>query len=488
MKILYTASEAVPFAATGGLGDVMGSLPQAVKRSLGKDGDVRAVIPLYPAVKEKMKGKITLVWEGDMSLSWRRQYMGIWQYVSDGVTYYFIDNEYYFRRESCYGNFDDGERFAFFSAAVPELMRIVDFFPDVLHANDWQTALIPVYLRLWYGGRAEYDPIRTVYTIHNISYQGIYSPDILWDVFGIWDRDRQILDYGGAVNLTKGAIVCADTVTTVSPTYAAEILTEHYAAGLHHILRDNSHKLCGIINGIDTKKYDPATDESIAENYSAEELSGKAACRRELCEMCGFSDDGTPIIAMVSRLASHKGFDLVERVIQEMLGAGDARFVLLGTGERRYEDYFSYIDKIYASRFKAFITFDPALASKLYAGADMFLMPSESEPCGLAQMIASRYGTVPIVRETGGLHDTIKSLRDDTGEGNGFTFANYNAHDMMHTVRRAVSFFRDKKLWNTLIRRIMSIDFSWDRSAAEYIELYERLHQDSVSNSANDSF
>jgi len=477
MKILYAGSEAVPFAATGGLGDVMGSLPAAVKRSLGEGSDIRAVIPLYPSIREKFGDALSPVWEGEISLSWRRQYMGIFSIERDGVTFYFIDNEYYFRRESFYGDFDDGERFAFFSAAVLELIGIVGFFPDVIHANDWQTALVPVYLRLWYGGRSEYDSIRTVYTIHNIAYQGIYSPEILWDVFGIWDRDRHILDYGGAVNLSKGAIVCADRVTTVSPSYAGEILTEHYSHGLCHILRDNSHKLSGIINGIDTVKYDPEKDPHIIKNYTARSLTGKAECRDELCSMCGFENERTPVIAMVSRLASHKGFDLVERVIREMLDSGDAKFVLLGTGEGRYEDYFRYLDHIYGGRFKAFITFDSALASKIYAGADMFLMPSESEPCGLAQMIASRYGCVPIVRETGGLRDTIHPLRDDTGEGNGFTFTNYNAHDMMYTVRRAVSVHKNKRKWNTLVRRVMSVDFSWDRSAVEYKELYESLMQ-----------
>lgn len=475
MKILYTASEAVPFAATGGLGDVMGSLPGAVLRNLGKGGDVRAVIPLYPDVRRSFGDSLTLIWEGETELAWRRQYMGIWQTQKDGVTYYFIDNEYYFKRGSYYGDFDDGERFAYFSAAVLQLLGTVDFYPDVIHANDWQTALVPVYLRLWYGGRPEYDGIRTVYTIHNIAYQGIYSPEILWDIFGIWDRDRHVLDYRGAVNLTKGAIVCADRVTTVSPSYAGEIQTEHYSHGLCHILRDNSHKLRGIINGIDTEKYSPEKDPGIAKNYSPRGISGKAECRRELCSMCGFEDDGTPIIAMISRLASHKGFDLVERVIREMLDAGDAKFVLLGTGEARYEDYFRYLDHIYGGSFKAHVTFDSALASKIYAGADMFLMPSESEPCGLAQMIASRYGTVPIVRETGGLRDTIKPLRDDTDEGNGFTFSNYNAHDMMYTVRRAVSVFKDKKRWAKLVRRVMKVDFSWDSSAAEYVRLYEEI-------------
>lgn len=475
MKILYAGSEAVPFAATGGLGDVMGSLPAAVKKALGNGGDVRAVIPLYPSVREKFGDTLTTVWEGTINLAWRRQYMGILSCESGGVTFYFIDNEHYFKRQSYYGDFDDGERFAFFSAAVLALPEILGFYPDIIHTNDWQTALIPVYLKLWYGGRAEYDNIRTVYTIHNIAYQGIYSPEILWDVFGIWDRDRHILDYGSALNLTKGAIVCADRVTTVSPSYADEILTEHYSHGLCHILRDNSHKLSGILNGIDTAKYDPSTDTGIISNYSAKATSGKKECRAELCSLCGFENDGVPIVAMISRLAAHKGFELVERVIREMLDLGDARFVLLGTGEGRYEDYFRYLDRIYGGMFKAFITFDSALASKIYAGADMFLMPSESEPCGLAQMIASRYGCIPIVRETGGLRDTIKPLRDDTGEGNGFTFTNYNAHDMMYTVRRSIDVYRNKRRWNTLIRRAMTIDFSWDSSAAEYIRLYESL-------------
>ena len=277
------------------------------------------------------------------------------------------------------------------------------------------------------------------------------------------------------MNLTKGGIVCADRVTTVSPTYASEIQTEHFSHGLHHILRENSHKLSGIINGIDTDRYSPEKDSSIAENYSASLIKGKSACRDELCRMCGFENDSLPIVGMVSRLASHKGFDLVERVIREMLDSGEAGFVLLGTGEKRYEDYFSYLSHIYSGRFRAFITFDSALASKIYAGADMFLMPSESEPCGLAQMIASRYGTVPIVRETGGLSDTIKPLRDDTGTGNGFTFANYNAHDMMYTIRRAISVYKNKRRWKKLIQQTMSVDFSWERSAAEYLKLYEGL-------------
>lgn len=478
MKILYAGSEAVPFAATGGLGDVMGSLPAAVGRLLGKDGDIRVVIPLYPSVRERYGDMLSTVWEGELSLAWRKQYLGILSCDMDGVTYYFIDNEYYFKRESFYGDFDDGERFAFFSASVLALLQAVGFYPDIIHSNDWQSALVPVYLRLWYRGRAEYDNIRTVYTIHNIAYQGIYSPELLWDVFGIGEGDRSILDYGGAINLTKGGIVCADKVTTVSPTYAEEIKTGHFSHGLCHILRENSHKLSGIINGIDTEKYDPMTDIAITKNYSKKDLSGKSECRLALSQMCGFDDNDLPVIAMVSRLASHKGFDLVERVIREMLDSGDAKFVLLGTGEKRYEDFFSYLDHIYKGRFKAFITFDPALASKVYAGADMFLMPSESEPCGLAQMIASRYGTVPIVRETGGLFDTIKPLRDDTGEGNGFTFKNYNAHDMMFTVRRAISVYRSKRKWKALVRRVMSADFSWDNSAAGYVALYRGLAED----------
>ena len=475
MKILYAASEVVPFAATGGLGDVMGSLPAAVQKLMADGGDVRVVMPLYPKIRRDYGDSLTLLWEGEISLAWRRLYMGILSCVKDGITHYFIDNEYYFRCESFYGDFDDGERFAFFSAAVLEMLDKIDFYPNVIHANDWQTALLPVYLRLWYSGRSEYDSIRTVYTIHNISYQGIYSPEILWDVFGIWDSHRDILEYNGAVNLTKGGIVCADRVTTVSPTYAGEIQTELYSHGLHHILRDNSHKLSGIINGIDTERYSPENDKNLAQNYSAAFHGGKSACKEELCRICGFANDSRPIVGMVSRLVSHKGFDLVERVLREMLDAGDAKFVLLGTGEKRYEDYFLYLSHIYEGSFRAYIDFDSSLASKIYAGADMFLMPSQSEPCGLAQMIAARYGAVPIVRETGGLRDTIHSLRDDTGEGNGFTFANYNAHDMMYTIRRAISVYSSKRRWNKLMKQSMNTDFSWEKSAKEYLTLYEEL-------------
>lgn len=478
MKILYAASEVSPFAVTGGLGDVMGSLPQTIAGRLGEGGDVRVVMPLYPAVRSGFGDRLTRIHEGEVSLAWRRQYVGIWQYDSDGVTYYFIDNEYYFRRESFYGDFDDGERFAFFSAAVPELMKVIGFYPDILHANDWQTALIPVYLKLWYGGVEEFSKIRTVYTIHNISYQGVYSPDILWDIFGLSESARCYLDYNGAINLTKGAIVLSDCVTTVSPTYAGEIQTEYYSHGLHNILKEFSYKLSGIINGIDTKRYNPERDPDIAMNYGKEDLSGKSVCRTELCSICGFEDDGKPIIAMISRLASHKGFELIERVIGEMLSDGTARFVLLGTGETRYEDFFRALSALFPSSFRAFIAFDSALASKLYAGSDMLLMPSKSEPCGLAQMIASRYGTVPIVRETGGLADTVRSLSDDGGTGNGFSFSNYNAHDMMYTVRRAVGFFYRKELWEGLIGRVMSHDFSWNVSAEKYILLYKKIQND----------
>ncbi len=475
MKILYVTSEALPFAATGGLGDVLGALPPAVLSRLDEGSDVRVVLPLYPAVKQKFGGELEYVTCGNAHLAWRNIYMGIFRAERHGVTYYFIDNEHYFLRNNCYGDFDDGERFAFFCAAVMELIRMVDFYPDIMHCNDWQTALCPVYLKLWYSAIDGYSRIKTVYTIHNIAYQGQYSHDILWDVFGIWDRDRSILDYDGCINLTKGAIVTADRVSTVSRTYAEEIMSEHYSHGLHHVLRSSYYKLCGIVNGIDTELYDPATDKNLAKNYTSKNLKGKEACRRELCEMCGFPDDGKPIVAMVSRLAGHKGFDLVERVLGEMLEAGDARFVLLGTGERHFEEFFEFMSYKYKDSMHSFFEFNKALASKVYAGADLFLMPSESEPCGLSQMIASRYGTVPIVRETGGLRDTIHSYREDTGEGNGFSFTDYNAHDMMYTVRRAIGFYYDRPFWKTLVKRVMEVDFSWDVSAKEYVDMYEQM-------------
>lgn len=476
MKILYVSPEALPFASTGGLGDVVGSLPPAVKAALGEGADVRVVLPFYPVVKEKFSDVVKFEGEMRVTLAWRRLFCGIRSAVKDGVKFYFLENDYYFMRDKFYGAFDDGERFAFFSRAVVDIMGAVDFFPDVLHANDWQSALSVIYLKQKYAHIPEYSKIRTVYTIHNIEYQGIYGFDILHDVFDLDDKDRNIVEYNGNINLTKGAITVSDRVTTVSERYAEEIMTPYYSHGLSSILELCSDKLSGIVNGIDVGYYDPATDPALKHHFTAQKLEGKKKCKVELQRMCGFEERReTPVIAMISRLAAHKGFDLVRCVLGEMLEYDDIQVVLLGTGEPEFENFFRELEAKYPAKFKAFIEFNKDLSKRIYAGADMFLMPSKSEPCGLSQMIASRYGAVPIVRETGGLYDTIKPYNRYDGTGNGFSFANYNAHEMMAVVRMAEELFCDRRAWLRLVRRVMAVDFSWNVSAEKYIELYKSL-------------
>lgn len=478
MKILYAASEALPFAATGGLGDVIGSLPSAVKDHIGDDCDVRVVIPMYPNVRRSFDDELKFVCETTVRLSWRQLYCGIWSVERHGVTYYFLDNEFYFKREQLYGSFDDGERFAFFGKAVLDLMAAVNFYPDVLHANDWQSALSVIYLKRKYNHLPEYSRIAALYTIHNIEYQGIYDLSILGDVFDLDERDRSIVEYNGAINLTKGAIVTCDRLSTVSEQYADEITSDYYASGLHHIIRMSTDKLSGIVNGIDYDYYNPATDPDIAVNYSSKSIKGKKEDKAELCRMCGFDEkSAAPVIAMVSRLASHKGFDLVCRVIEEMLNYDDIRFVILGTGEYEFEQYFASLNGRYPEKFRAIFEFNKPLSKKIYAGSDMYLMPSKSEPCGLSQMIASRYGSVPIVRETGGLKDTIEPYNKYEKTGNGFSFTNYNAHDMMNVIREAVAIYSDKRSWNSLVKKTMNKDFSWNASAKKYIELYESMER-----------
>ena len=473
MKILYVASEALPYASTGGLADVLGSLPIAVKRSLGDEGDVRVVIPMFPSVKEKFFDQLKFECETTVRLSWRSQYCGIWSTVREGVTYYFIDNEYYFKRPALYGSFDDGERFAFFGKAVLELMAAMQFFPDILHANDWQTAPAVIYLKRKFGLDPGYEKIRVLYTIHNIEYQGVYDFSILGDVFELAEWDRSIVEYNGAINLTKGALMCADRISTVSPRYAAEIMTEYYSAGLHHVLNACSHKLSGIINGIDTEYYNCAADPEIAAVFTKDDLSGKVKDKMDLQAICGFEPDpDVPLIVMISRLATHKGFDLIRHVIEEFLNRNYVQVALLGTGERDMEGFFADLGHRYPGKFCAKLEYNKALSKKFYAGADMFLMPSKSEPCGLAQMIASQYGTVPVVRETGGLFDTIHAYNQYTGEGNGFSFTNYNAHEMMHVLENAVALYHDKEKWNALVKNVMDVDFSWNASAEKYLQLY----------------
>jgi len=476
LRILYVASEARPFAATGGLGDVLGSLPYSVKERLQENGDVRIIIPLYPSIRKRLGTSLTFVAETSVRLAWRRQYCGIWQTEYKGVICYFIDNEYYFKRESLYGSYDDGERFAFFAKGVLECMSITGFIPDILHANDWQSALTVIYLKRKMDLDARFEKIRTLYTIHNIDYQGIYNFSILADVFELAEWDRGIVEYNGCINLTKGAIVCADRVNTVSPRYASEIMTEYYSAGLFHILRLYSGKICGILNGIDTQYYSSENGTDIVAPFTKNDLSGKKENKLALQAECGLiQNPEVPIIAMISRLTAHKGFDLVCRVIDELLIRNEMQFVLLGTGEDMLEAFFRELEQRFPTRVCARIQFDPMLAKRIYAGADIFLMPSRSEPCGLAQMIASRYGTVPVVRETGGLADTIRPYNKYTGEGNGFSFTNYNAHEMMHVLETALGFYKDRAVWNCIVDNAMSMDFSWRLSAQKYIDMYREM-------------
>lgn len=472
-KILFAGSEAMPFAATGGLGDVLGALPPALAAAK-PDWDVRVVMPLYAQVSEEWRAKMTFEKRITVMLAWRAQYCGIFSLVHKGVKYYFIDNEYYFKRNALYSFGDDNERFAFFSRAVLDLMDATGFFPDVLHANDWQTALSVIALKEERGTWEGYCDVRALYTIHNIDYQGVYGLEIMGDIFGLDESKRSIVEYSGALNLTKGAVVCADFVSTVSPQYSKEIKTEYFSHGLHHIINMYGFKIGGIINGIDEAAYDPSTDADIPAAFSAGDLSGKKICKEALQREFGLDvRPDVPIVAMVSRLAEHKGFDLVCRVADELM-CDDVQFVLLGTGDAAFEAFFEEFGARHPGKAGIRLAYNRKLSKLIYAGADMFLMPSKSEACGLAQMIASRYGTVPIVRETGGLYDTIKPYSWDRS-GNGFTFAAYDPYDMLYVIREAEGVYRDRENWQELASKIMKIDFSWNSSAEKYADLYDMI-------------
>ncbi len=470
MKVLFAASEAYPFAKSGGLADVAGALPKALrKRMIG----CRVVMPLYSCVPQELREKMTFITHITVPVSWRNQYCGVFEAHVDGVIYYLLDNEYYFKREGLYGFYDDAERFAFFSRAVLEILSVIDFKPDVIHCNDWQTALVPVYLNEFYRENEIYQNIKTVFTIHNIQYQGKYGMDIYGDVFGLKQGRESLVEYDGCVNLMKGAIQCCDKITTVSPTYSREILDPFYSYGLDGILSRFTYKLTGIVNGIDTDVYNPLTDNLIFDNYSAEDISNKAKNKKMLQKEMGLAvAEDKPLIGMVSRLVKHKGFDLVKCVFEELLSK-DVQVVLLGSGDYEFETFFYGMAEKYKDKFGLRLGFDNALAHKIYAGADLFLMPSESEPCGLAQMVAMRYGTIPVVRETGGLNDTVFDSAD--GVGNGFTFANYNAHEMLDCVMRAVGGFADKTGFDILRKRAMLCENNWGASAKAYIGLYKEI-------------
>ena len=471
MKVLYAASEAMPFMASGGLGDVAGSLPQALrKRLIG----CRVVMPLYDNITQELKDSMKFITHISVPVAWRRQYCGIFEARAGGVIYYLLDNQYYFKRDTIYGQYDDAERFAFFSRAILEIIPHIGFKPDVIHCNDWQTALTPVYYSTMYATAPGYENIKTVFTIHNIQYQGVYGKELLGDVLGISENDYHLLEYDGCVNFMKGGIECADKVTTVSPSYANEILDPWYSHGLDTILNQRRFKLSGILNGIDVINYNPETDKSLWKNYSADDSEGKKENKAELQALMQLPvREDVPVISMVTRLVSHKGLDLVKAVADELLSSEDVQFIVLGSGDWQYESFFKELAARYPDKMGLWLGFVPDLAHKIYAGSDMFLMPSKSEPCGLSQMVALRYGTIPIVRETGGLRDSIQD--SGNGEGNGFTFANYNAHDMLFTIRRALKGYKNKRGWSILVDRALNCDYSWGRSANEYIKLYKGL-------------
>ena len=466
-KILFVASEARPFIATGGLADVIGSLPQA----LAKDPkyDIRVVLPLYSDIKPEFRRKITFMGNLYVPVAWRNQYCGIFTYEQDGVTFYFVDNEYYFKRPGCYGYYDDGERFAFFSRSVLEMLPFIGFYPEVLHCHDWQAALSVIYLKTIYCQRPEYQFIRSLFTIHNIEYQGKYSLDILEDLFGIPAESGYLVEYEGCINLMKGAIECCERFSTVSPTYANEIKTAQYAHGLQDIICKNADKLTGILNGIDVNMYNPEIDPQLFCNYTADNFEGKKVCKDELQKMLGLPVKDVPIIAMISRLVSHKGLELVKTVAEDILHE-DVQFVLLGTGDYAFEEYFRDLGNHYEGKASINIAFNGDLSKKIYSGSDIFLMPSISEPCGLSQMIASRYATVPVVRETGGLFDSIKPFG---AGGNGFTFASCNPYDMLYVIHEALDTYKKPNVWESLMKKAATTDFSWLRSAEDYKVLYE---------------
>ena len=475
MKILYATSEAVPFCKTGGLADVAGSLPPALA---AEGAEIAVVLPLYQRVKERFGDQLKFECYDYVDLAWRHSYCGLFSLEREGVTWYFLDNEQYLRRPELYGYMDDGERFGFFSRAVVRMLGHFKFWPDVIHCNDWQTALVPIYLKDDGVREDRLRSIKTTLTIHNIEYQGRYGKETLGDLFGLdhgWADDGTIL-MDGDVNLLKGAILCADAVNAVSPTYANELKMSYFAHRLENVMRQCGYKLSGVLNGIDLKRYDPATDSHITANYSKDDMAGKSADKAALQRMMGLREEPyTPIVAIVSRLVSHKGLDLICEVLHDMMEL-PLQLVILGKGDRKYEDFFGWAAQQYPGRMAVRLDYNEDLSMAIYAGADLFLMPSKSEPCGLSQMIAMRYGTVPIVRETGGLKDTVQPYEAWRDDGNGFTFANYASGDMLYVIREAVYLYKDyPDAFARLRSRAMESDFSWKRSAGEYLHIYSNI-------------
>ena len=479
MQIVFASAECAPFVKTGGLGDVAGSLPAALVRA---GAEVIVMVPKYATIKEEYKAQMEHFADFYVSLGWRNEYCGLEKLEHDGVTYMFVDNERYFARDYPYGFFDDGERFAFFSKAITESLQHLPegFECDILHCNDWQTALAPVFLREFYQGLPLYDRVKTVFSIHNVAFQGQFSDTVMEDILGVAHipaAATQLRCDACSINYMLGALHYADAITTVSPTYAGEIQTPEFGEGLDGVLRERSYALQGILNGIDVAAFDPATDKRIAANYTVDDRSGKAVCKAKLQEELGLEvRDDRPLMVMVTRLTRQKGLDLVMYALDRILSGG-VQVAVLGTGDRDYEDGLRYFQDKYPGTMAARIEFDPALSQRMYAAADMFLMPSKFEPCGLSQIIAMRYGTLPIVRETGGLKDTVIPYNEFTGEGTGFSFTNFNGDEMGDAVFRAARLFWDnREAWNQLVTQAMSQDFSWTRSADKYLDLYFFMH------------
>ncbi len=476
MNILFAASEVAPFIKTGGLADVAGSLPPA----LAKAGhQVHVILPLYEGIGEDWRSQMTFLKYFDVSLSWRNVYCGVFELERDGVTYWFIDNESYFKRTQLYGHFDDCERFAFFSRAVLETAGQLNWYPDIIHCNDWQTALIPIYLMEDRYRIPQLGHARSVFTIHNIEYQGRYGREVLEDILGLNSNyfNDNMLEHYGDVNLMKGAIIASDFVTTVSPSYARELLDPFYAHGLDGVISAHQGKLRGILNGIDTKLYDPATMPAIARNFTPRApVTGKKACKSALQSAVGLNEDSNvPIIACVSRLVGHKGFGMVVDALNRIMEL-DVQMVVLGTGDWHFEEAFRAAQRQYPGRFSAQIMYSSTLSNVIYAGADIFLMPSVSEPCGLSQMIAMRFGAVPVVRETGGLRDSVPPYNKFTGEGRGFSFANADPGELVWALEQAVTLYStDKKAFRALQKAGMTADFTWNHSAKEYLDIYAQL-------------
>ncbi|CAM3770157.1 glycogen synthase GlgA [Mesobacillus zeae] len=473
MKVLFAVSECVPFIKSGGLADVAGTLPSELKKA---GADIRVILPKYALIPEKFKKAMKKRAEFIVQVGWRRQYCGIEELKHEGITYYFIDNEYYFKRNQMYGDYDDGEKFAYFNRAVLEAMFQIEFFPDILHCHDWHAGMIPFLLRTEYNSDARCNHIKTVFTIHNLQFQGIFPPETLGDLLGLSYRyfNPEQLEFYGNINFMKAALVSSDKITTVSPTYMEEIQTPYFGEKLDGILRMRKADLKGVLNGIDNSLYDPSNDSSLEAAFTSRDLAGKQLNKMSLQCQYGLPENEQPLMAMVTRLTKQKGLDLVRGIFHEIMKTG-VQMIVLGTGDIEFEQFLTQMASQYPQQCRVLIGFDESLAHRIYAGADMFLMPSKFEPCGLSQLIAMRYGTVPIVRETGGLNDTVQSYNPEDKSGSGFTFTNFNAHDMLFTIERALAIYRNNQEWNNLVQTVMELDFSWSTSAKVYQELYKDL-------------